>query len=194
METAGGEVNLHHVRLMSPLDELVRERGQRGAAQVLEVDRKTLWRSMERGAAWSRSAAQAASMLAEAGPDILAFTAFPVPHWRQIWSNSPLEQLNKEIHGWTDVVGIFPNRPAARRLVGAVLAEQHDEWSAPRSAQVERSRWGTRSGVGRWPGKQAWGPEAQPCLKPSRQCGGGHPARPRTASLSVVKVTKGTAV
>ena len=49
METARGEVDLHLVRLMSLLNELVREHGQRGAAEVLEVDRKTLWRSMERG-------------------------------------------------------------------------------------------------------------------------------------------------
>src|SRR5436190_18743118 len=74
---------------------------------------------------------EAAALLDEAGPEILAFTA-QSEHWRHLWSNNSLERLNREIRRRTDVVGIFPDRPSIVRLVGALLAEHHDEWAVCR--------------------------------------------------------------
>ena len=82
---------------------------------------------------------KAATSMPDARTDVLAFCAFPRAHWRKVWSNNPLERLNKEVKRRTNVVGIFPNDTAAIRLIGAVLADQHDEWAIARRYLSEAS-------------------------------------------------------
>ncbi|WP_040283689.1 IS256 family transposase [Tessaracoccus massiliensis] len=69
-----------------------------------------------------------AGMLDKAQNDLTAFAKMPTEHWRKIWSNNPIERLNREIKRRADVVQIFPDRGSVTRLIGAILLEQHEEW------------------------------------------------------------------
>ncbi len=87
--------------------------------------------------AWDQVRNQLAKTWPKIGPlmdqaktEVLAFITFPRSHWPKIWSTNPLERINKEIKRRSRVVGIFPNPAAVIRLVGAVLADMHDEWQA----------------------------------------------------------------
>ena len=114
----------------------------KSAAAMVATTIRTVFVQVEADAAreqWRRVAdnfrpryARLVDLLDAAETDVLAYLAFPREHWRQIWSNNPLERLNKEIKRRTNVVGIFPNPASATRLVGAILAEQHDEWQVAR--------------------------------------------------------------
>lgn len=82
-----------------------------------------------------------AALMDQAEPDVLAYRTFPAAHRVKLHSTNPLERLNGEIKRRTEVVGIFPNEAAIRRLVGAILLEQNDEWC------VQRSRYMTRETI-----------------------------------------------
>ena len=69
-----------------------------------------------------------ATLMDDAEADVIAFMNYPKAHWPKLHSTNPIERLNKEVKRRADVVGIFPNEASIRRLVGAILLEQNDEW------------------------------------------------------------------
>jgi transposase-like protein len=97
-------------------------------AQASPAEMATQWDHVEQMLA--ERFAKAAHLMDEAKEEVLAFSAFPRAHWRQLWSTNPLERLNKELKRRCRVVGIFPDEASVIRLAGAVLADVHDEWQA----------------------------------------------------------------
>lgn len=73
-----------------------------------------------------------ATLMDAAEEDVLAYRTFPQQHRAKLHSTNPIERLNGEIKRRTDVVGIFPNEASIRRLVGAILMEQTEEWTLQR--------------------------------------------------------------
>jgi putative transposase len=127
----------------------------KGSADMVAAALRTVFVHPDPGelsVAWDRVADTFAAqfpkvteLMNTAKADVLAFSAFPFEHWKKIWSTNPLERLNKEIKRRSDVVGIFPGDDSVIRLVGAVLAEQNDDWATQRHYLSEGSMAKLRS-------------------------------------------------
>ena len=75
---------------------------------------------------------KAAAVLTKGEDEVLTYMTFPMEHWTRIYSTNPLERVIREVKRRTNVVGIFPDRDSALRLVGSVLIETNDEWEVGR--------------------------------------------------------------
>lgn len=88
---------------------------------------------------YGKSCPKAMEVLATGLEDVLAFYAFPTVHRRKIWSSNPIEHLNSILRRRLNVIGVFPNRESAIRLITMLLIEQTEDWITERSYMSEDS-------------------------------------------------------
>ena len=81
----------------------------------------------------SEADARAGGLLEDAGPNALAYLAFPREHALWLRTNNIQERMNGEIKRRTRVVQVFPSTASLVRLVGAVCCDQNDAWAAERN-------------------------------------------------------------
>ena len=89
---------------------------------------------------------KAAALMDQAEADVLAHLHFPLAHRVKRHSTNTLERLNKEVKRRANVVGIFPNAASIRRLIGAVLMEQNEEWQLQHRYLPQHTMLDTGSG------------------------------------------------
>ena len=69
----------------------------------------------------ARKLRKTAAFVRDTVQETLTYYAFPSPHWRQLRTNNPLEQIIREVRRRTRVVGAFPDGQSALMLVAARL-------------------------------------------------------------------------
>jgi transposase-like protein len=109
-------------RTCEVLDQILEADSQQQAQQRLEQSAEDL----------EEKAPSALDVLEEGLFDATAVLALPEKYRRRLRTSNMLERLIQEVRRREKVIRIFPNEDSAWRLVGALLAEKHEEWSTGR--------------------------------------------------------------